>query len=222
VFRQWPEALPGDMELRVVQLPGRGPRLREERFVSVPPLIEVLGEALRPLLDRPFAFFGHSLGAILAFELARSLREQALGPAHLFVSGNVAPQVPPPAPDIHQLPDAEFVQKIKDMNGVPEVILNSQELLAIFLPAIRSDFVLLETYRNEKSGPPLGCPITAFGGLQDPRTTREGLEAWRAQTTGDFILNMLRGGHFFIESERSCLIRAIVQKLLATAACVTR
>jgi surfactin synthase thioesterase subunit len=107
------------------------------------------------------------------------------------------------------------VKKIKDLDGLPQAILDSRELLEIFLPAIRSDFVLLETYRIEKPGPSLKCPITVFGAWQDPRTTREGLEAWRAQTTGPFTLNMLPGGHFFIESERPFLIRAIVQELLA-------
>jgi surfactin synthase thioesterase subunit len=176
-------------------------------------LVETLVEALRPLLDRPFAFFGHSLGAIVAFETARSLRGRGLSPAHLFVSGNIAPHLPDPAPPIHALPADAFLRELKELNGMPQAVLDSQELLDIMLPVVRADFTLLETYQYD-SQPPLDCPITAFGGLQDPRTTRSGLEDWRTQTVGTFDLIMLRGDHFFLDAERPLLLHAIAQRLL--------
>ncbi len=211
-FHAWPGALPETIELRVVQLPGRGARLRERRFEQVPPLIEALETALLPLLDRPFAFFGHSLGSIVAFEAARKLRARGLSPAHLFVSGNIAPHLPNPAPPIHQLPPDAFLRELKRLNGMAQAALESKELLEIMLPVVRSDFALLETYYYEAQ-PPLSCPITAFGGDQDPRTTASGLDGWRAQTLGDFDLVMFPGDHFFLDTARPPLLQALVRRL---------
>jgi medium-chain acyl-[acyl-carrier-protein] hydrolase len=213
VFRAWPGALNDTIELRVAQLPGRGGRLREDRFERMPPLIETLVENLRPLLDRPFAFFGHSLGAIVAFETARVLRGCSLAPAHLFVSGKIAPQLPDPAPRIHELPDSEFLRELQKLNGMPQAVLDSKELLEIMLPVVRSDFSLLESYTYEAQAP-LGCPITAFGGLQDPRTTEKGLGSWRAETTDSFDLVMLQGDHFFLDTARPVLLQSISRSLL--------
>jgi surfactin synthase thioesterase subunit len=215
VFRSWPNALNDAIEVRVAQLPGRGARLREDRFERMPPLIETLAEILRPLLDRPFAFFGHSLGAIVAFEMARILRGCSLAPIHLFVSGKIAPHLPDPAPRMHEFPDSAFVHELQKLNGMPQAVLNSKELLEITLPAVRSDFTLLETYKYEPR-PPLGCPITAFGGLQDPRTTENGLESWRTETTGSFDLVMLQGDHFFLDTARPLLLQSITRSLLET------
>jgi len=211
-FRAWPETLTEAIELRVAQLPGRGARLREDRFERMPPLIETLAETLHPLLDRPFAFFGHSLGAIVAFEVARKLRGRSLTPVHLFVSGHIAPHLPNPAPLIHEFPDEEFLREIQSLNGMPQSVLNSKELLEIMLPVVRSDFSLLETY-NYESQPPLGCPITAFGGLQDPRTSKSGLESWRTQTVETFDLVMLPGDHFFLDTARPLLLQALTRRL---------
>lgn len=212
VFRTWPDSFPENIELRVAQLPGRGSRLREARFKQMNPLSETLANALGPLLDRPFAFFGHSLGALVAFEVARNLRARGFIPEHLFLSANIAPQIPDPARPIHQLPEEEFLRELKDLNGMPQGVLDSAELLEIVLPAVRSDFAVLETYRYNPQ-PPLDCPITVFGGMQDPRTTRTGLEGWRTQTNKDFDLVMLEGGHFFIDTARPLLVREIARRL---------
>jgi medium-chain acyl-[acyl-carrier-protein] hydrolase len=212
VFRAWPDTLTEAIEVRVAQLPGRSARLREDRHEQMPPLIETLAKALRPLLDRPFAFFGHSLGALVAFELARELRRQALAPIHLFVSGHIAPDLPNPAPLIHELPQEAFLRELQSLNGMPQAVLESKELLEIVLPAVRSDFTLLETYEYVPQ-PPLGCPITAFGGLQDPRTSKRGLESWRSQTIEKFDLVMLEGDHFFIDTSRPVLLDSLARRL---------
>jgi medium-chain acyl-[acyl-carrier-protein] hydrolase len=213
IFRAWPAALPEMIDLRVVQLPGRGPRLREERFESMAPLIDALEEALYAVLDRPFCFFGHSLGALIAFEMARRLRRRGIAPSHLFASGNNAPQFPRHAPRIHELPDHAFLQELTSLNGIPPMVLDSKELMELFLPTIRSDFILLETYACDQSDAPLECPITAFGGRDDPRTTPEGLEAWRVQTSATFDLAMLPGGHFFLETARPLLVQTIAARM---------
>lgn len=214
-FRAWPATLTDVIELRVAQLPGRGARLREDRFERMPALVETLAEELRPLLDRPFAFFGHSLGAIVAFEVARILRGRAPAPMHLFVSGKIAPHLPDPAPRIHKFSDNAFLRELQNLKGMPQAVLDSKELLEITLPAVRSDFTLLETYKYEPQ-PPLVCPITAFGGLEDPRTTENGLEGWRTETTASFDLVMLQGDHFFLDSARSLLLQCIIRSLLKT------
>ena len=213
VFRAWPGALPDAIELRVAQLPGRGTRLRERPFEQMPSLVEALHQALRSLSDRPLALFGHSLGAIVAFEVVRRLRFEGIVPAHLFVSGNTAPQLPGPMPPLHQLAEDDFLRELKELNGMPQVLLESKELLEIMLPVVRSDFKLLETYQY-KSEHPLDCPITAFGGLRDPRTTKNGLEGWRLQTARSFDLIMVQGDHFFIESAGPLLLDIITGKLL--------
>jgi len=212
VFRAWLDGLPDTIEMRVAQLPGRASRLREARFERTPPLIETMAEVLCPLLDQPFAFFGHSLGAILAFEVTRSLRRRGFAPAHLFVSGNIAPDLPCPAPLIHQLPDDAFLSELRNLHGMPQAVLDSKELLDLMLPVVRSDFTLLETYKYEPQAP-LACPITAYAGLEDPRTSEEGMERWRAQTVGSFDLVMVPGDHFFLETARPLLVQSIARRL---------
>ncbi len=212
VFRAWPEALPETVEVRVAQLPGRAARLREPRFEQMPALVKTLTEALCPLLEGPFAFFGHSLGAIVAFEVARSLRGRGVVPAHLFVSGNIAPDLPYPTPLLHKLPDPSFLAELKNLRGMPQAVLDCEELLELVLPAVRSDFTLIETYQYERQDP-LATPITAFAGFEDPRTTREGMERWAVQTRGTFRLIMLPGDHFFLDSARDSIVQSITQAL---------
>jgi medium-chain acyl-[acyl-carrier-protein] hydrolase len=212
-FRAWSDAFPDTIEVRIAQLPGRAARLREQRFERMPPLVETITGVLDPLLDRSFAFFGHSLGALVAFEAARSLRSRGLIPSHLFVSGNIAPDLPNPTAPIHQLPDDAFLSELQNLHGMPQGVLDSKELLELVLPAVRSDFTILETYQYEPQAP-LACPITAFGGFEDPRTTKEGLERWSAQTIETFNLVMLPGDHFFFDSARPHIVQSIACQLL--------
>jgi medium-chain acyl-[acyl-carrier-protein] hydrolase len=210
VFWPWAHALPETIELRVVQLPGRGTRLREKPFTRLEPLADVLREKVAPLLDLPFGFFGHSLGALVAFETARRLAR--CGPAHLFVSGHVAPQVPDPNRPIHTLPDAVFLEELRALNGIPQAVLRCRELLDLMLPVLRADFELLENYTYQR-GPALSCPITAFAGENDPRTTLPHVEAWRFQSRAGFSLVLFPGDHFFLDTERSRLLEVILRTL---------
>ena len=131
---------------------------------------------------------------------------------HLFVSGNIAPHLPNPARPIHQLPEDEFLSELRRLNGMPRAVLESAELLEIVLPAVRSDFALLETYHYEPESP-FAFPITAFGGVHDPRTTPDGMEEWRRHTAGAFELNMMTGDHFFVESRRSAVLEHVSKRL---------
>lgn len=161
-FGGWASALPKTVELCVVQLPGRGNRFNERPFVQMTVLIEALAELLPAVMDRSAAFFGHSLGALICFEAARALRNQGnRRPEQLFVSACAAPTLLPMIPSIHTLPDQAFLTELKKMNGTPSGVLENDELLALFLPTLRADFALFDSYVYH-GGRPLSCPITAL------------------------------------------------------------
>jgi medium-chain acyl-[acyl-carrier-protein] hydrolase len=213
IFYPWPDDLPLDVAICPIQLPGRENRLGEPLFTRLSPLMQVLAQAIRPHLDLPFAFFGHSMGAIISFELARQLRKQGdPGPVQLFVSGNQAPQIACRDSPIHQLPEAEFIEEIRKFSGIPEAVLQNTEFLQLFLPILRADFAIHDTY-TYTADETLACPISAFGGLQDKEVSRDDLAAWRDQTRSTFRLRMLPGDHFFLHSARTPLLQAISQDL---------
>jgi medium-chain acyl-[acyl-carrier-protein] hydrolase len=213
IFRTWPDGLPADVEVCPVQLPGRGTRLMETPFTQLSPLVEALAQALIPLLDKPFAFFGHSLGALVGFELARQLRRQSgVQPVRLFVSADRAPQLPQRDRPIHALPEREFLDELRRLNGIPGKVLEEIELMQIMLPVLRADFAVYETYVYSTE-PPLSFPISTFGGLQDRRVSRGDLEAWRDQTSASFSLRMFPGDHFFWNTTQPLLLQALSQEL---------
>jgi medium-chain acyl-[acyl-carrier-protein] hydrolase len=212
-FRAWQENLLPDIEVCPVQLPGRGNRVSEAPFTNYDLLVRASAGALLPYLNKPFALFGHSMGAMLSFELARLLRSaHNLQPEHLFVSARRAPQVSHPEPPTHDLPEADFVSAVSRLNGLPKEVLEQPELMQLMVPLLRADFAVCETY-TYVAGPALSCPITAFGGLQDREVTREHIEPWREQTTGQFSLRMLPGDHFFLNTAQQFLLRVIAQTL---------
>ena len=215
IFRNWADHLPADIEVCPVQLPGRGPRIREAPFLGVPRLITALCRELLPYLDKPFVFFGHSLGALISFELARKLSQDSqLEPLHLFVSGRLAPQLPDTMPPTYDLPEEEFVKELRRLNGTPAEVLDQPELLQLIAPTLRADFKLCETYEH-LTRPPLKCSITALGGLYDEDVTREQLEPWREHTSAAFSLKMLPGDHFFLHSSESMLLQILTLELEA-------
>jgi medium-chain acyl-[acyl-carrier-protein] hydrolase len=209
--------LPPDIEVCPVQLPGRENRLKERPFNQFSPLIAELAQALRPYLDIPFAFFGHSMGALVSFGLARQLRAQNDPmPRHLFISAYRAPQIPITESPLHQLSDAEFVKKVLSFNGTKREVLENDELRQFLLPILRADFAVCETYVHAPEAP-LSSPITVFGGLQDHRVKREALAAWQEQTSDRFIVRMLPGDHFFLQNPHGLLLQLLYQQLMQLA-----
>jgi medium-chain acyl-[acyl-carrier-protein] hydrolase len=215
IFRQWTDILPPEIEVCCIQPPGRGARLNEQSFTQLPPLIEALFPALLEHLDKPFAFFGHSMGALISFEIARRLSsESGPAPSHLFLSGRRAPQLIDTQPPTHSLPEPEFIAKVTKLNGTPREVLEHPELMRLMIPILRADFAVCETYAYVH-GPPLACPISVFGGLQDSEVSREDLAAWREQTnSAAFSLKMLPGDHFFLHTSMRLLIETIYRELL--------
>lgn len=214
-YRTWPKELPPQVETYLVQLPGRENRLKEEPMTNLGILAPKVAATLIPYLDMPFAFFGHSLGALIAFEVARILINQRYSPIHLLVSGRRAPHLCTNKPTISHLPDQEFKDEIRRMNGTPEQVLQHKELMDLLLPILRADFFMHETYRYVDSDP-LFCPITAFGGFQDQEVDKEALSAWQVHTTGPFELCMFPGGHFFLHTHPAFFLRVLAQKLMYT------
>jgi surfactin synthase thioesterase subunit len=210
IFRTWSDGLPADVEVCPVQLPGRGTRLTERPFTQLSPLVESLAQALVPLLDQPFAFFGHSLGSLISFELRRAYGVQ---PVRIFVSAGRAPQIPHRDAPVHALPKKEFLAELSRLNGTPSEILEHKELMEIMLPLLRTDFAVYESY-SYSAEPPLDCPISAFGGLHDHRVNDSDLQAWRVQTNGSFSLRMFPGDHFFLN--QLPLLRTLSQALEST------
>jgi medium-chain acyl-[acyl-carrier-protein] hydrolase len=163
----------------------------------------------------PYAFFGHSMGALISFELARYLYQYHHSyPVHLFVSARKAPQLFGHNRSVHDLPEPEFIEELRRLQGTPEEVLRTNDLLQLLLPVLRADFALCETYcyREEK---PLVCPISAFSGLQDSDLSRNDLVAWSKQTQNVFTLHFLLGNHFFIHASRSDLLQALARDLIA-------
>ena len=213
IFRTWQDYLPDNIQVCPLELPGRGSRLRETPFKNITSLVRAIAPAIESWLDLPFAFFGHSLGAIVSFELACFLRrEYGKLPVHLIVSGRQAPPIPDRSPK-YNLAEADLISELKSLGGTPKDILENSEMLELVLPIIRADLTMDETYHYQASEP-LDCPITVFGGLQDPETTKEDLEAWEKHTNKSFSLQMFSGNHFFINTEQQSLLQKIGQILV--------
>ncbi len=213
-FRPWPAFLSPEVELCAIQLPGHETRYGEPLISNLTTLLPALARDITLFLDRPFAFFGHSMGALIAFELARYLRRAGSpSPAHLFLSAFRAPHLPPPDPPVHTLPDAAFVAAIRRLNGLPREIIGDAGMMRVLLPIMRADITLCETYTHLPDAP-LACPISVFGGLDDPATAPDALAAWRVHTRHTFRLRLLPGDHFFPRTARPLLLRTLAEDLL--------
>jgi surfactin synthase thioesterase subunit len=211
IFFPWRKALrEAGVEVCPIQLPGREARFGEALSVSVGELVEGICGALEPLSDRPFCFFGHSLGTVLAWETACELARRGLPlPRRLFMSGAVPPHRRA-MENLHALPAAEFIEAVSTRyGGLPREVRENRELLELFTPILRADFQVLETYRFRMATLPI--PVVAFGGRRDPLTPVADLQLWRELMVrpDDFELCLLDGGHFFLTESRDRLLAEI-------------
>ncbi len=213
VFRTWADDLPTTIELCPLEIPGRGRQIKSPAYTEIQPLVRAIATNIIPYLDKPYAFFGYSMGALISFELIRLLRsEYNFHPLHLFVAARHAPQLLSEKPPISQLPDRDFLAAISQFNGTPKAVLENAELMQIFLPIIRADFTVLESYAYSPQSP-LNCPISAFGGLQDPAVSYTAISAWQEQTIASFSLHKIDGDHFFINTAKRTLLNSMIQSL---------
>ena len=214
VYYPWIEILPTSIELIPVQLPGRGKRVSEAPFTDLHKLVLVLEKALiNSFIEKPFAMFGHSMGALVAYELSRRLEKNyQLSPLILFASGHNAPHLPDRADPIHHLEESAFLDRIRKLNGTPEEVLQDQELVDLLIPILRADFKLSETYEY-KAGHCLSCPVIGCGGLQDEYLDRKSLDAWRELTDYGSSIRLFPGDHFYLNQNRHSLLQVIAQEL---------
>lgn len=204
-------ALSPSVEVCAVQYPGRGERLGESAVNSLETLAGQVVDAIASLRGRRLVLFGHSMGAALAFEIARRLEAQGDAPSALFVSARRAPSRPR-AERFHLLSDIDLLKEVRRLNGTDSEVLADDSVLSLFLPAIRSDFTASETYSCEP-GSALTCPIFTFFGDQDRDLTHDDLEAWRDHTAGDFELTCFPGGHFYIGDQVAAVAEAVLARI---------
>lgn len=218
IYRGWHAIAPGHIQVCAIELPGRGQRMAEAPFQRLAPMVRALARALDPLLDRPFAIFGHSMGGLIAFELARALRADGRpAPAHLFVSAVGAPGIPSGWRALRDAPDAELKEELRALDGTPPALLENDDLMAIMLPVVRADFSVLETYEY-RAEQPLDVPITVFGGESDHVVPPWTLSGWRRQSARGARLQMFPGGHFFLQAAANDVVTAIGRALDSTMA----
>jgi pyochelin biosynthetic protein PchC len=205
-------ALAPNIEVLAVQYPGRQDRRTEPPIDNIAELADALTEQLRGWLDRPTAFFGHSMGATLAFEVARRLETEAHQLTALFASGRRAPSLTADERS-HTLPDDQLVAEIRRLSGTDATLLGDEELIKMILPAVRADYRAAETYRYPP-GPDVTCPIHALTGDADPKVTVNEAAAWQAHTSGTFQLHVYPGGHFYLNNHTTDILAVISTQLL--------
>ncbi len=214
-YHGWTTDISPTIDVIPILLPGRERRFAEPANNDLKTTVKNIADALTSCVRAPFAIFGHSMGALIGFELCRELRRRTHPlPVVLIVAAFRAPHLPATSTPLHKLPDSEFVEAIqKRFRGIPDEVANNAELLQLFLPTLRADITSIENYQYEDESP-LSCPLLALGGTEDTQVAPAELAAWRRHTTGEFVQKMIPGGHFFVTERRSETIRLVERELL--------
>lgn len=215
VYRDWAALLAPEVEVVPVQLPGRESRYKEPPLRSVSGITAELMEPLTDRLEPDFSLFGHSMGALIAYELTRALAARGTPPRRLFVSGHRAPHLPPARSDAHLLPDPELLAVIEELEGTPPEVLAEPQLVRLMLPLMRADFEACETYSHPHESP-LPVPVTALGGLRDPSVSVAEIRAWQHLTSAGFDAEIYPGGHFYLHELRDEVVAALLARLSAS------
>jgi medium-chain acyl-[acyl-carrier-protein] hydrolase len=201
VFWDWRNKLPGYVEVCAIELPGRGARLMDPLCTRISTLVDDAIPQILAKRNKPFVLFGHSLGALIAFEIARRLKKgSGIEPLGLIVSGHRAPHLSRTRVPMHVLPESQFLQRLRAYNGTPDEVLQDAGIMEIMLPILRADFTAAETYSFQMQTT-LSCPLTAYGGWQDADVGIDELCAWKDHTSGQFILRVFKGDHFFLQKD---------------------
>ncbi len=214
-FRTWVGKLPGGIEVVPVQAPGREQRLSEAPIKRIDAFVETFLPVVEPFLEGPFAFYGHSVGALVAYQVARALRDRGgPTPRHLLVGASRPPQAPKPPDPIHVLKGDAFLERLRVLGGTPPQVLESADLMELFTPMLLADFEMSETYGDEPLDP-LDAPISAFAGTEDGEVSVERVGTWSEQTNVEFHLTLLPGKHFFLHTAEAEHLKAMWSELVA-------
>ncbi len=210
IFYLWPAYFAPKLGIYLVHLPGRGKRSHEKPFTRLSLLVDAIVQNMpAELLECPFALYGHSLGALLSFEIVRAVRRRyGIEPVQLFLSGRSAPHVVESEAPTFSLPHHDFIARLRELNGTPKEVLEDPELTELFLPLLRADFELVDTYqyRPEQC---LSCPITVYGGLEDKEASVADLHAWKEHTSAEFNVRLFPGDHFFIHASSTHFLEVL-------------
>jgi surfactin synthase thioesterase subunit len=222
-YHNWPMMASPRIQVCGVEYPGRGIRLEEEPFMSFPALIKNLADLLESAIDAPFAFFGHSMGGLVAFELARTLRERgARQPRHLFISGAPAPELPPSRKALYGASDADVLEELRDLGGTPRELLDDRELMAMAVRTLRADYTALGTYEYRSAGL-LEVPMTVLGGESDKVALPADLRGWQAQTAAGCRFKLFPGDHFYVHSAAAEILQLVADSVSpAPSICAAR
>ncbi|MEE1748374.1 thioesterase II family protein [Streptomyces sp. NPDC006641] len=213
-FRAWGQRLEPEIEVVPIRLPGRESRFRERPYERLDDLLPPLLRDIAPLLDRPHAWFGHSMGAGIAFELCRAQRRLGLPePDRLLVAGLPAPHLPRRATPVHDASPDELFARLGELNGTSAEAHADNPMLNVMLPTLRADFAVAET-RTHRPGPPLDCPVTVYGGRSDASTTEEELDAWSRHSAASTTVRLFPGGHFFPHDDPDRFLPVLADDLL--------
>lgn len=218
-YNQWKQYLDPNIELRAIELAARGRRMREPNYNSIDDAVDDVFNIIKDELSPgPYVLCGHSMGSMIAIELAHKIRKNNLPlPIHIIFSGRAAPQVPRDNKRrLHHLPEDEFRKEMLEMGGTPKEFFEHPELLEVFLPLLRGDFTLTETYTHPEKDSPLDCDITVLSGKQDEDTPEE-VEAWRIHTKGNCDIHYFEGDHFFIHDEIDKVMDIVNNAILKAA-----
>lgn len=210
IFRDWVPALAPAISVVPIELPGRGARRSQPCFTTVEQAVNSLVKEVSPHFNGPYALFGHSMGALIAYELCRSIAKLGISPlpTRLFVSGCPAPHTRITTREKSALPDNEFIEELRQLKGTPSEILDDPQLMKILMPMLRSDFHLVETYKHA-SGPLVDCPVTVLAGSADVDMTHEAIDGWREVCARQLNTHVLPGDHFFLHSSKDLLLSKI-------------
>lgn len=213
-YNTWPARLPGDVEVRAIQYPGRETRWSEPVQTEADALVSGILDGLREqLAELEYAFFGHSMGAMVAYEAARRVRAAGFPePRLLLLSGRRAPHFRSPPPAMRTLPDLEFLDHLADLNGTPPAVLENKQLMQLLLPILRADFTLDETYRHAP-GVQLQLPFAIYGGTDDRRLPEADLRAWAGYTRGPSLVRMFPGDHFYLKDPDCGIFEELAERL---------
>jgi surfactin synthase thioesterase subunit len=212
-FYPWISKIPSFIELMAVELAGRGRNMSQPLLTNVHDITALMIEEIKYYLDKPFIFFGHSVGSLICFDLTKAMREQNLQiPMHLILSGSMAPHTLHKRKHICHLDDIAFTEELKVYNGIPQEVQNEPSLMEMFLPIIRADMSIIENY-NHSQDKPLDCNITTIAGKNDPTVAIEDVQAWKSHTMLSHNHYTLDGDHFFIKTELQEVINIVLQTI---------